>query len=132
MAICRPEAAMSMAICTTPSSLHPSRNRAVTSRKNHTITFRASSSANIYFDNAAFIIDNSFCEMTHSSTTEIKPSMVEIRNHGKRAENIFAETFFFPPMRYLAVARKTGAFSETGQLRAPQMAGREFARAVAG
>ena len=136
MAICRPEAAMRMAICTTLSSPQSSRNRVISSRlsrKNHTNNSWASSSANIYFDNAAFISDNSFCEIPHSSTAHIMPSVAEIRNHGKQVrETILAETFFFSPMRYLAAARKVGAFSETGRLRAPQMAGRGFARAVAG
>jgi hypothetical protein len=125
-----------MAICTTHSSPQSSRNRIVSSRlscKNHTNSSRASSSANIYFDNAAFIADNSFCKISHSSTTDIKPSVAEMRKHGKQVrKTILAETFFFSPMRYLAAARRAGIPPEAGQLRAPQMAGRGFARAVTG
>jgi hypothetical protein len=136
MAICRPEAAIRMATGTTLSSPLSSHNRAVPSRrfrKNHTNHSKASSGANIYFDNAAFIADNSFCKITHSSTTEIKPSVAEIRNHGKQVwKTVFAETFFFSPMQHLATAHRAEVPLETGLLRAPQMAGRGFARAVTG
>jgi hypothetical protein len=136
MAICRPEAAMRVAIGTTLSSSQSSRSQAISShlsRKNHTNKSKASSSVNIYFDNAAFIVDNSFCKIIRSSTAHIMPSVAEYGTHGKPVrKTIFAETFFFPPMRYLAVAREIGAFSETGRLCATQRAGRGFARAVAG
>jgi hypothetical protein len=136
MAICQSEAAMRMAICTTLSSPQSSRNRAVSSRfsrKNHTNNSKVPSGANIYFDNAAFIADNSLCEITRSSTTEIKPFMAEMRNHGNQVrKTVFAETFFFSPMQYLAAAHRAGVPPEAGLLRAPQMAGRGFARAVTG
>jgi hypothetical protein len=61
------------------------------------------------------------------------PSVAEIRNHGKRNQKtMFAETFFFSPMQYLAAARRAEVPPEAGLLRAPQMAGRGFARAVTG
>ena len=136
MAKCRPEAAVRMAICTTLSSPQLSRNQAVSSRisrQNHTSYFRVSSGINIYFDNAAFIADNSFCKITRSSTTEIKPFIAEMRNHGKQVrKTMFAETFFFSPMQHLATARRAEVPPEAGLLRAPQMAGRGFARAVTG
>jgi len=136
MVMCRPEAAVRMAICTTLSSSQSGRNTAFfsrLSRKNHTNKSRASFSANIYFDNAAFIADNSLCEIPCSSTAHIMPSVAEIRNHGKRNQKtMFAETFFFSPMQYLAAARRAEVPPEAGLLRAPQMAGRGFARAVTG
>jgi hypothetical protein len=127
---------MRVAIGITLSSSQSSRSRAISSRlsrKNHINKSKASSSVNIYFDNAAFIIDNSFCKNIRSSTAHIMAAIAEIRTTASRfGKRDFAEIFFFPPMRYLAVARETGAFSETGRLRAPQMAGRGFARAAAG
>jgi hypothetical protein len=136
MAICQPEAAVRVAICTTLSSSQLGRNTSLfshLSRKNHTSKSRASLSANIYFDNAAFIADNSLCEIPCSSTAHIMPSVAEIRNHGKRNQKtMFAETFFFSPMQYLAAARRAEVPPEAGLLRAPQMAGRGFARAVTG
>jgi hypothetical protein len=134
MAMCRPKAATRKALCTTLFSPQSCRNRAVSSRfsrKNRTGNSKALPGANIYFDNAACIADNSLCEILHSNTTDIKPPVAEMRNLGKQVRKImFAETLFFSPMWYLAAARKAEIPPDADLLRAPQVTGRGFARAV--
>jgi hypothetical protein len=136
MAMCQPVAAMCMAICTTLFSPQSSRNRAAFSRlfrKNHTSKFRALPRVNIYFDNAARIADNSLCENPHFSMQDLRPLMAGMLNHGQRfRESIFAKTFFFLPRWGLTATHKTEVPPASGLLRAPQMTGRGFARAVTG
>jgi len=136
MAMCRPKAAMLIAICTAFYSPHSGRKRAIPPcffRKNHTSKIKALPHANICFDNAARIADNFRCEILHSSKMDIKPSVAEMRNYGKQIRKmVYAKTFFFSPMWSMAAACRVEVSPETGLLRVLQMAYKGFARAVTG